>query len=402
MFAPETMVDNFAGVLYAGVFTDKPQICFINQKAFQLTGYTSDEILSGQGWFALIHSDDRPKVQAAFDKCNRNGRGFEIEYRIVKKDGKIADVIDRVDPAFNDKAEVAGFYGICMDITGKKQARRDLERTQMLQNLGKLTAGIAHEINTPIQFIGDNLRFLSDSFNDVITLLDEYQALKLAAVGVVAKDKLENVKNAEDKADLGFIAGEIPQAIKQSIDGIKTVSSMIAAMRDFSHIDERRIAFADLTKALNSTIAILRNEIKYVADVKTQIADSLPMVMCCVDDIQQVFLNLIINASHSMKDVINSGGKRGLITVSSSVQGENVVFSISDTGTGIPEDIRQKIFEPFFTTKGHCQGTGQGLAIVHSIITEKHRGRLELETEEGVGTTFTIYLPIDGECRKDD
>jgi len=401
MFAPETMLDNVAGVVYSGIFIDKPQVNYITSKVAALTGFSPDEIISGKGWFGLIHSDDKPKVTAAFDMCNNSGRGFEVEYRIVKSDGEIAEVIDRVEPAFNERAEVAGFYGMCIDITGKKKAVRELERTQMLQNLGKLTAGIAHEINTPIQFVGDNLNFLSDSFADIITLLGEYQGLKSAAGQVVGKDKLDSIKKAEENSDLDFITDEIPQAISQSIDGIKRVSSMIAAMRDFSHIDERRIALADLTKALNSTLAILRNEIKYVADVKTDIAESLPMVMCCIDDIQQVFLNLIINASHSIKDVVDKGGKRGLITVSSRVDADQVVFTISDTGTGIPEDIRQKIFEPFFTTKGHCQGTGQGLAIVNSIITEKHKGRIELETEVGIGTTFTIYLPIDEESRND-
>lgn len=279
-------------------------------------------------------------------------------------------------------------------------AMRKLERTQMLQNLGKLTAGIAHEINTPIQFIGDNLQFLSDGFDDLLSLVDEYEKLQTETVqsGAV-NNKDERILAAKAKSDLDFFTREVPKAIAQSIDGIKRVSSMISAMRDFSHIDERRFDRADLNKAIKSTVVILRNEIKYVADVETDLDDNLPAVMCCKDEIQQVFLNLIINAAHSIGDCAGEGGERGVIKISSGVKDECAVFTISDTGKGISSEIREKIFEPFFTTKAPGQGTGQGLSIVRSVVTERHEGNLELESTEGVGTTFTIYIPIEGELR---
>ena len=176
---------------------------------------------------------------------------------------------------------------------------------------------------------------------------------------------------------------------------------MIAAMRDFSHIDERRFAPADLNKTLKSTIVILRNEVKYVTDVETDLDEHLPTVMCCIDEIQQVFLNLIINAAHSIRDSIEENGKRGLIKISSKVQDEYAVITISDTGPGISEDIREKIFEPFFTTKGPGKGTGQGLSIVQAAIVEKHNGKIKLESTVGVGTTFTIYIPLEGDSRNE-
>ena len=280
------------------------------------------------------------------------------------------------------------------------EAMRKLERTQMLQNLGKLTAGVAHEINTPIQFIGDNLQFLSDGFDDLLSLLEEYEKIPMDVdESGAANNQNERILSAKAKADLDFFTKEVPKAIAQSIDGIKRVSSMISAMRDFSHIDERRFDRADLNKAIKSTIVILRNEIKYVADVETDLDDDLPAVMCCKDEVQQVFLNLIINAAHSIGDCISDGGERGVIKVSSGVQEEYAVFTISDTGKGISPDIREKIFEPFFTTKNSSQGTGQGLSIVRSVVIEKHEGKLELESTEDVGTTFKIYIPIEGELR---
>ena len=280
-----------------------------------------------------------------------------------------------------------------------EQALKELERTQMLQNLGKLTAGIAHEINTPIQFIGDNLRFLSESFDDILKLVDNYSQMKASVESLVSDEMLEKISRSEDKADLDFISDEVPQAIAQSIEGVQRVSAMVMAMRAFSHIVERRFARADLNKAINSTIVILRNEIKYVADVEKHLDDRLGDVVCCVDEMQQVFLNLTINAAHSIKEKNESGGGRGLITVCSRVEGGEAVFSVSDTGCGITPEVRERMFEPFYTTKGR-NGTGQGLSIIMSVL-KKHKGRIEVDSEVGSGTTFTVYIPIEGECRNE-
>lgn len=274
--------------------------------------------------------------------------------------------------------------------------RRKLERTQMLQNLGRLTAGIAHEINTPIQFIGDNLQFLSDGFNSLHALLHEYEKNR---TDNSSENQDELITNARKKADIDFIEREIPKAISQSIDGVKRVSAMISAMRDFSHIDERRFALANLNKTVKSTVVILRNEIKYVADVETDLDENLPSVMCCIDEMQQVFLNLIINAAHSIGEKKEEGGPKGLIKVSSRQEDEYAVFAINDNGKGISQEIKEKIFDPFFTTKERGKGTGQGLSIVQSALIDKHKGRLELDSTVGVGTTFTIYIPIEGDSR---
>jgi signal transduction histidine kinase len=275
----------------------------------------------------------------------------------------------------------------------------------MLQSIGKLSAGIAHEINTPIQFLGDNMRFLDDSFKQMSELTRIYAKLRDS----VSQDAPDNeivaeISSKEEEIEIDFLIDEIPQAIQQSLDGIKLVSKIVSAMRDFSHIDDRKMAAADLNKALGSTITILRNDLKYVADVEKQLDENLPEIVCCVDDMHQVFLNLLINAAHSIEEVIDAGSvQRGLITVKTFVQDQHVVIAIADTGGGIPPEIREKIFEPFFTTKKkNGKGTGQGLAMVLSIVHDKHNGRIELESEVGVGTTFTIKLPIDSDNKREE
>jgi signal transduction histidine kinase len=250
------------------------------------------------------------------------------------------------------------------------------------------------------------MRFLSDSFEQVIDLLGIYKQVAES----LTKDDMSNesrhaavekVAAAEAGADLHFLAEEIPRAIEQSLDGIKRVVTIVVAMRDFSHIDERRMGMTDLNKALKSTIVILRNEIKYTADVKTDLDNNLSRVYCCADDINQVFLNLLINAAHSVAEAVGTGvRKRGLITVRSRREGENVLISVSDTGTGIRPDIQDKIFDSFFTTKGPGKGTGQGLSLARSIVVDKHAGILDFETEYGVGTTFTVSLPIESSKQK--
>ena len=401
------LVNNVAEALYSITFVDSVRMNFISSKAKSLTGYASEEILTDNiNWTDIVHADDRHRLLEAFEQCKRLAKGFELEYRLINKDGSVREVLDKAQPVFNSTGEVIGVDGLIVDVTERKRLQRELDRTQMLQNIGRLAAGIAHEINTPIQFIGDNMRFLSDSFEQVIDLLGTYKQLaeSLTKDDISSESRhaaIEKVAAAEARADLHFLAEEIPRAIEQSLDGIKRVVTIVVAMRDFSHIDERRMGLTDLNKALKSTIVILRNEIKYIADVKTNLDKNLPRVYCCADDMNQVFLNLLINAAHSIAEVVGTGArKRGLITVTSRREGEIVLILVSDTGTGIGPDIKDKIFDPFFTTKAPGKGTGQGLSLARSIVVDKHAGTLDFETEYGAGTTFTVRLPIESNKQK--
>lgn len=396
------LVNNVAEVLYSASLTDPIRMEFINSRIESITGFDAEQIRTGRiDWMELVHADDRSGLLGAYENCRHSGNGFELEYRIVKKDGNICDVFDRAEPVFDDNGHICGIDGMITEITCRKRAQRELDRTQMLQNLGRLTAGIAHEINTPIQFVGDNLHFLSNSFQNISELLKMYGDFNEIVISRTDGDgsisaEVEKIAAFKEQTDMDFIVDEIPHAIAQTIDGINRVSTMIRAMRDFSHVDERRMALADLNKALNTAIIILRNEIKYVADVKAELDGDLPQVMCCIDEINQVFLILLINAAQSISKVAaGQSSKRGVITITTRFVDGNVVISISDTGGGIAPEIRDRIFEAFFTTKPAGMGTGQGLSIARSIIVERHAGSLEFETEEGAGATFTVSLPVE-------
>jgi len=259
-----------------------------------------------------------------------------------------------------------------------------------------LAAGIAHEINTPIQYVGDNTRFLLESFQDLVDVLKKNQTLlECVKNGNVSPEIVAAVESATEKADLDYILAEIPVAIEQSLEGVERVANIVRAMKEFSHPGEEEKTMTDLNRALENTITVARNEWKYVADIVTEFDQSLPPVPCLPGELNQVFLNIIINASHAIADTVgDSAQNKGRITVKTSRRGEHVEVRISDTGGGIPEDIRAKIFDPFFTTKEVGKGTGQGLAISHNVIVEKHNGSLTFETTPGHGTTFIIKLPL--------
>jgi PAS domain S-box-containing protein len=297
-------------------------------------------------------------------------------------------------PLRDNQGEIAGVVGICRDITERRQLELELRQAQKLEAVGGLAAGIAHEINTPIQFVGDNTRFLQDAFASLQTLLKKYQEWgEAASTQTVDPHLLEEVKEAVETADLDYLTEEIPKALSQSLEGVGRVATIVRAMKEFAHPDRKEKAAADLNKALHSTLIVARNELKYVADVETDLGE-LPPVVCHLGDINQVFLNLLVNAAHAIKEVVKESGEKGKILVQTRREGEMVRIAITDTGCGIPESIRTKIFEPFFTTKEVGQGTGQGLAIARSIVVEKHGGTLTFRTELGRGTTFEICLPI--------
>jgi len=257
--------------------------------------------------------------------------------------------------------------------------------------MGWLVAGIAHEINTPIQFIGDNLHFLDEAWEALCAYL---RALKQSTLS--PPEAVESANTVNQNID--FLLTEAPDAIRQSLEGIERISGLVAAMRDFSRLDERRMAAADLNRAVRSTLTILRNELKYTADVCTELDTSLPEVHCSVDEISRVLLNLLINAGHSIKEKIDKGlFTRGRICVRTQQLDKQIEICVSDDGMGIPDAIRHRIFERFFTTKrdSQTQGTGQGLAMARSIIEEHHHGRLTFESKVECGTTFTIRIPLE-------
>jgi len=277
-----------------------------------------------------------------------------------------------------------------------------LRHAQKLESVGRLASGIAHEINTPIQFVGDNTRFLQDSFSGLQALLTKYQELHNAAEsGALNPKLLDEVRGAEEASDSSYLLEEIPKALSQTLDGVTRVATIVRAMKEFAHPESKEMAAADLNRALLSTLTVARNELKYVADVETEFGD-LPLLVCNVGDLNQVFLNLLVNAAHAISESVKGTGLKGKVRVVTSAGGSTILITISDTGCGIPEANRTRVFDPFFTTKEVGRGTGQGLAIARSVVVDRHKGGLTFESEVGKGTTFYIRLPVDpGEYSKE-
>jgi PAS domain S-box-containing protein len=310
---------------------------------------------------------------------------LEVKPRLIYKEGRPLEV------------QIIG-----RDITGREAAEIELRQAQKLESVGRLASGIAHELNTPIQFVGDNTRFLQDSFGGLQTLLRKYQELRdAAASGTVSPDLLAEVRRVEEESDCAYLLEEIPKALTQTLDGVTRVATIVRAMKDFAHPESKEMAATDLNKALLSTLTVARNELKYVADVETDFGE-LPLVVCNISDLNQVFLNLLVNAAHAIGEAAKGTGEKGKIRVRTVADGKTVLVSIMDTGCGIPEGIHSKIFDPFFTTKEVGRGTGQGLAIARSVVVERHKGSLTFESEVGKGTTFYVRLPVNSGQRPEE
>jgi signal transduction histidine kinase len=295
-----------------------------------------------------------------------------------------------------DQHITSGFLLLGMDITEQRLLEQKLQQAQKLEAIGQLAAGVAHEINTPIQFIGDNLYFLQQTFGKLHQLLNSYEALvDDLEQNQSPETALQNIAATGKAIKLAFLKDEIPHAFTEAIEGISRVTEIVQAMRSFSHPGTQEKTPLNLNKAITDTLTIARNEWKSVAEVETDLDPDLPLVPCLSGEFQQVLLNLIVNAAHAIGDVVSGGnGDRGTITVRTHHDEAWARVEIGDTGTGIPAAVQARIFDPFFTTKEIGKGTGQGLAIAHNIIVNKHGGSLTFETEADRGTTFCICLPL--------
>jgi two-component system, NtrC family, sensor kinase len=314
---------------------------------------------------------------------------FETQHRT--KQGRVFPVELTANYLAFDGQEYC--FAFARDITERRELESQLRHAQKLEGIGQLAAGIAHEINTPTQFVTDNLIFLRDSWKATHELLELYRSAIRNAVGTLPPDVAADLEQAERKCDLDFIVDEAPRAIDQSLDGTGRVAKIVRAMKEFSHPDSADKTATDLNRAIESTITVARSEWKYVAEIATEFDETLPPVVCYPGDINQVILNLMVNAAHAIKEKVTDG-EMGRITVGTRTRGEFAEISVTDTGSGIPEAIRTRIFDPFFTTKEVGKGTGQGLALAHSVVVKKHSGKIWFETELGRGTTFFVNLPI--------
>ena len=301
--------------------------------------------------------------------------------------------------AMHSGTEIVGAVLVFQDVTELKRTQAEVLAAQRMAAVGTLASGIAHEINTPMQFVNDNTCFLRDVTLELFNVIGKLQAVRrLAEAGTLTpelKSALADVDAAEEKAELPYLSENVPTAFESCIEGLERVTTIVRSMKEFAHPAEKEMAAVDLNQAIQNTLTIARNEYKYVAVVETDFAD-LPAITCFGGDVNQAVLNLIVNAAHAIGDVMKETCQKGTIGVKTRLDGSDVVVSISDTGTGIPESARSHIFELFFTTKEVGKGTGQGLALVWSIVKQKHGGDVTFETTVGKGTTFHLRLPVAG------
>jgi signal transduction histidine kinase len=357
----------------------------------------SEDLWKGIGFLdRLMPRDRNAAVRERIDGSTTGN--FEIETSVLTEDER------RVDlrwVASCEKGDTTGQHkvlrGMMLDVTDQRRLENELAQAQKLESVGRLAAGVAHEINTPVQFVSDSVSFVREAMDDLSSIVDRYRELRTATEqGKDVAAAAKAAEEAEDDADLDYILENAPVALDRARDGLSRVAAIVRSMKEFAHPDRKETTQVDLNQAIASTLVIATNEYKYVADVETDFAP-LPHISCYAGEINQVVLNLIVNAAHAIGDVVKeSPGTRGKIRVSTTLLGDHVEIAVTDTGRGIPPEVRARIFDPFFTTKEVGKGTGQGLAIARAVVVDKHGGTLRFDTEVGKGTTFYIRLPIAG------
>jgi PAS domain S-box-containing protein len=390
---------------YTGVFRAAPvglavidiegRILHVNSAHESVFGFSSQECV-GKPFWDLGAPEEATLAQGLFaDLISRTASTGRRRVRVNAKDGHVVLADIGLMAIRDDEGKTEFVVASVADVTAQDQLEIELRHSQKLESVGRLAAGIAHEINTPIQFVGDNVNFLSGAFEQLITLCDRYRAACAKAAGApLSAEDLAGLKQDEEAADLEYIRTNVVTSIASTLDGVDRVARIVQSMKAFAHPDRGERATADLNAALRDTLTVATNELKYVAKVETDFG-KIPPIPCFVSDLNQVFLNLLVNAAHAIGDVVGKSGERGVIRVRTYLEGSIVVIAISDTGTGIPEAVRGKIFDPFFTTKEVGKGTGQGLALARAVVVDQHGGSLTFETEMGKGTTFFVRIPFD-------
>ncbi|HET8938524.1 MAG TPA: ATP-binding protein [Polyangiales bacterium] len=353
----------------------------------------------GSTWRKHFPTASHPAIEQALQIVLDGGPSQTKDVTVTHPDGRMTWSTLYLGP-IGSNLQITGVLIVAQDVSDTKRAQQELFSAQHMAALGTMAAGVAHEINTPIQFVGDSIDFLRSANQDSYALLSALLQLRAALADQGAPGALQpliaKTHELEEQADLEYLVENVPKAFDRAVDGLERVTTIVRSMKEFTHQGGTNMSPVDLNRAIAATLTVARNEYKYIADLITEFGD-LPSVNCHVSEINQVVLNIVVNAAHAINDVVASTEKRGTITVSTYTQGENAVITVEDTGRGIPEHVRDRIFDPFFTTKEVGKGTGLGLALAWQIIKEKHGGELAFETKLGVGTKFFIRIPIAGQ-----
>ncbi len=386
----QTILDSMnIGVL---IVDDSGQLKMINSTLITLIGGDTSNQENTDQIFAmscnaeiLQNLDDRPLFEAEY--CNPDGKLFYL-LRLtqpVTLSGEHMLLATFVDITEQKKAEKE-----------RQLLEQDLLAASRLQAIGTLAAGIAHEINTPIQYVSDNVRFTREGVDDLLQFLDLQNSIVAASgeSGVTADERLQ-LRTLEEDIDIEFLQNEIPLALEQSLSGLQHISRIVRAMKTFSHQGEDKVSSYDINAGISNTITISSNEWKTVAEIHTDFDPDLPKPLCFIGDMNQVLLNLIINAAQAIEEKLsNNTTQHGHIRIRTYTETGSICIAITDDGIGMSKATQSRIFEPFFTTKEVGKGTGQGLSLSQRIVVEKHKGQLLVESEPGHGTTMTVKLPL--------
>ncbi len=370
-----------------------------NKAAERAFGVSQEELLGKQFIDSGIDWDWSAILEQLADSRWKDEQTVLNDVQFRNPEGKDGYLTVAINPIFDDHHNHSGFLLLATDITEKKILEMQLQQAQKLESIGQLAAGVAHEINTPIQYIGYNIDFLKSTFEALREFYHRTESLYREQCGDGRADTpLCALKDFFEDEYLQDCIKEAPDALEQSLTGVNQVTRIVSAMKEFSHPGTVEKTAINLNDAIRNTLIVARNEYKYVAEVVTDLDESLPPVPCMPGELNQVLLNLIINAAHAIAEVVGDDAtEKGTITIRTRHKGDNVAIAISDTGCGIPDEISSRIFDPFFTTKEVGKGTGQGLAIAHDVIVEKHNGSITFESQTGKGTTFHICLPLESD-----
>jgi signal transduction histidine kinase len=378
----------------AGIMIQRDEkLVYANRSALDCLGLDSISQVPDK---ALAHLFDTQSYETLRPSLHKvvpdDDQMFMGDLTLRRRNGELVEAeVYHVGLADSGGASLVNFR----DVTMLRKMEVDLRQAQKLESVGRLAAGVAHEINTPVQFVSDSVHFIRDAATDLTGLIVKYQAVLRAVVaGTPCDQEAADATDQEAAIEVGYLLENLPPALDRALEGLSRVATIVRSLKEFAHPDQKEMAAIDLNQAITSTLTIARNEYKYLASVETELGEVAP-VKCHGGDVNQVILNLVVNAAHAIGDVVQGTEKLGRIRVRSWQERDSAFISISDTGGGIPTEIRNRIYDPFFTTKPVGKGTGQGLAIARSVV-EKHGGDLTFETEMGVGTTFLIRLPLDG------
>ena len=397
------------------VWRERWAIVYANRAIARDHGYEPADLM-GRSPATLVSAEDNPEAFPRIVEAVRAGATISLELTARRRDGSKFWVGMVMSPVRNESGHIFHYVGIGADITARLAQERnqralqerlleemrerermaiELRLAQKLESVGRLAAGIAHEINTPIQYIGDSVSFLQSSQSDLERLLGAYRdALARIEDSQVRQEALAEIAKIETSLDLEFLSQEIPKAFERTLQGVERVAAIVRAMKEFAHPDSAEHSSADLNHAIEMTLTVAHNEYKYCAQIETRFGE-LPLVVCNVGEVNQVFLNLIVNAAHAIAETGRSADT-GRITIVTTHSGDYVEIAIEDNGCGIARENLEKVFDPFFTTKPVGRGTGQGLAIARSIIAEKHGGNIDVRSVVGSGTQFILRLPTAG------